>query len=51
MVPEAAAEAETHGSVARLPSTAPVQIGQTLRLAVDTDRLHIFDPATTNRFV
>ena len=47
-VPEAA---ETQGSVARLSSNAHVQIGQALRLAVDASRLHIFDPATTNRFV
>jgi multiple sugar transport system ATP-binding protein len=48
IVPEAA---ETQGSVARVSSTAQVQIGQTLRLAVDSSRLHVFDPATTNRFI
>jgi len=45
------ASAETQGSTARLPANAKIELGQPLTLAVDTSKLHVFDPATTNRFV
>lgn len=48
MVPETA---ETRGSTARLPAHADIHLNEKLTLAVDTNRLHLFDPATTNRFV
>jgi multiple sugar transport system ATP-binding protein len=31
---------------ARLPADAPVTIGEPLELAINTDRLHFFDPET-----
>jgi multiple sugar transport system ATP-binding protein len=48
MVPEAS---ETKGSTARIAPDVHVKIGDRITLAVDTRRLHVFDPATTNRFV
>jgi hypothetical protein len=48
-VPAAASERETQGSVARLPADVRVQPGQRLTVAVDTAKLHLFDPDTTNR--
>jgi len=45
------ATAETQGSTARLPASAKIALGQPLTLAVDTSKIHVFDPATTNRFV
>jgi multiple sugar transport system ATP-binding protein len=42
--------AEMQSSIARLPVDAQVRIGETVTLAVDTARLHVFDPATTSRF-
>ncbi len=44
-----AVEATT--STARLPTDAMVKPGMSLTLAVDTTRMHLFDPTTTNRFV
>ena len=38
-------------ATARLGPTARVGSGDEIRLAVDTAKLHLFDPATTNRFV
>jgi multiple sugar transport system ATP-binding protein len=38
-------------STARLAPTVRVSPGQRVTLAVDTSKLHLFDPATTNRFV
>jgi multiple sugar transport system ATP-binding protein len=38
-------------ATARLGPTARVESGEQVQLAVDTDKLHLFDPATTNRFV
>jgi multiple sugar transport system ATP-binding protein len=38
-------------ATARLGPTARVEPGAPVRLAVDTSKLHLFDPATTNRFV
>jgi multiple sugar transport system ATP-binding protein len=38
-------------ATARLGPTARVEAGEEVRLAVDTAKLHLFDPATTNRFV
>jgi hypothetical protein len=38
-------------ATARLGPTARVESGEEIRLAVDTAKLHLFDPATTNRFV
>ena len=38
-------------ATARLGPTARVETGDEIRLAVDTAKLHLFDPATTNRFV
>jgi len=40
---------ETQTSVARLPAEAKVAVGERLRLSVDPDALHVFDPATTRR--
>ncbi|HET9979397.1 MAG TPA: sn-glycerol-3-phosphate ABC transporter ATP-binding protein UgpC [Ktedonobacterales bacterium] len=40
---------ETQTSVARLPAEAKVAVGERLRLSVDTDALHVFDPTTTRR--
>ncbi|MGH2515808.1 MAG: TOBE domain-containing protein, partial [Ktedonobacterales bacterium] len=42
--------ADTQSSTARLPVTAHVRAGETIALAVDGTRLHLFDPTTTNRF-
>jgi len=47
----AADTADSQVSVARLPADASVRVGKTVRLAIDPDALHIFDPATTNRLV
>ena len=41
--------AETRGSTARLPAQAAVRVGQSIALAVDTDRIQLFDPQSTNR--
>jgi multiple sugar transport system ATP-binding protein len=38
-------------ATARLGPTARVEAGAPVRLAVDTAKVHLFDPATTNRFV
>jgi multiple sugar transport system ATP-binding protein len=38
-------------ATARLGATAHVEPGSQIRLAVDTGKLHLFDPATTSRFV
>jgi multiple sugar transport system ATP-binding protein len=38
-------------ATARLGATARVESGKEVRLTVDTSKLHLFDPATTNRFV
>ena len=38
-------------ATARLGPTARVEPGARVRLAVDTGKLHLFDPATTSRFV
>jgi hypothetical protein len=38
-------------ATARLGATAHVEPGRQVRLAVDTGKLHLFDPATTSRFV
>jgi multiple sugar transport system ATP-binding protein len=52
-----AAAADTGGSVAaaaataRLGPTVRVAPGQRVNLAVDASKVHVFDPATTNRFV
>src|SRR5690349_19938391 len=43
--------AETPGSTARLPASAKIALGQALTLAVHTSQIHVFYPATTNRFV
>jgi multiple sugar transport system ATP-binding protein len=48
MVPEAA---ETKGTTARIQPDVHVNPGERLTLAVDTSRLHVFDPATTRRFI
>jgi multiple sugar transport system ATP-binding protein len=43
---------ESNGAVtARVAPALIVRAGETLTLAVDADRLHIFDPSTTKRFV
>ena len=41
--------AETRGSTARLPAQAAVRVGQSIALAVDTNRIQLFDPQSTNR--
>ena len=38
-------------ATARLGPTARVEPGARVRLAVDTGKMHLFDPATTSRFV
>jgi hypothetical protein len=38
-------------ATARLGPTARVEPGARVRLAVDTGKVHLFDPATTSRFV
>jgi hypothetical protein len=38
-------------ATARLGPTARVEPGASVRLAVDTGKLHLFDPVTTNRFI
>jgi multiple sugar transport system ATP-binding protein len=38
-------------ATARLGPTARVETGVPVRLAVDTGKVHLFDPATTSRFV
>ncbi|MFI5275045.1 MAG: ABC transporter ATP-binding protein [Ktedonobacterales bacterium] len=48
MVPETA---ETKGSTARIPTGVTVKPGDRLNLAVDVNKLHVFDVATGNRFV
>jgi multiple sugar transport system ATP-binding protein len=48
IVPEAA---ETKGTTARLEPDVVVRPGDRLTLAVDTARIHVFDPVTTKRFV
>lgn len=47
----AASDAESQGTIARLPAGAGAQVGQRLTLAVDTAKLHIFDPASSKRFI
>jgi multiple sugar transport system ATP-binding protein len=41
--------AELQSTVARLPATASVRVGERVELAVDTARLHLFDPASGAR--
>jgi hypothetical protein len=41
--------AELQSTVARLPATASVRVGERVGLAVDTARLHLFDPANGAR--
>ncbi len=49
---KAPAGSESNGAVtARVAPSLPVRVGETLTLAVDPERVHIFDPATTKRFV
>jgi multiple sugar transport system ATP-binding protein len=43
--------AELHSTVARLPATANVRLGERVRLAIDTARQHLFDPASGARLV
>jgi multiple sugar transport system ATP-binding protein len=45
-VPQAA---ETQSSTVRLPATARVHVGDTVALALDVTKIHIFDPATTEK--
>jgi multiple sugar transport system ATP-binding protein len=48
----ASKSAETGGAVtARIPPATLVRPGERMTLSVDVGRLHVFDPATTNRFV
>jgi len=48
----ASKSAETGGAVtARIPPSTTVRPGERMTLSVDVGRLHVFDPATTNRFV
>jgi multiple sugar transport system ATP-binding protein len=44
-------ESRAEGSIVRLPASADVRIGQTIALAINTDKLHAFDPVTTRRFL
>jgi multiple sugar transport system ATP-binding protein len=39
-------DAERARFTARLPADAPVTVGEPLELAIDPDRLHLFDPAS-----
>ncbi|MGO8949325.1 MAG: ABC transporter ATP-binding protein [Ktedonobacterales bacterium] len=48
MMPETA---QTRGSTVRLPAHPNIRAGQRLMLAVDTSRLHLFDPSTTDCIV
>ena len=48
MVPETV---ETQGSTVRLPANSAVRIGERLSLAIDSTKLHFFDPATTQRLI
>jgi multiple sugar transport system ATP-binding protein len=41
---------ETKGTTARLDPGVRVRPGEQVKLAVSTDNMHIFDPATSNRF-
>ena len=43
--------AELKSMVARLPATARLRVGEHVGLAVDTARLHLFDPASGARLV
>ena len=47
MVPETA---ETKGSTARLPAGASAKPGESVTLAVDVAKIHVFDAATGKRF-
>ena len=52
MIPELVkAEKETQGSTARLAPDAHVRPGERITLAVDTSKIHLFDPASSTRFV
>ncbi len=42
---------ESQSTVARLSASATVRAGEAVRLAIDTARLHLFDPASGARFV
>jgi multiple sugar transport system ATP-binding protein len=41
--------AETRGSTARLDADSEIRVGQRVTLAVNTGKLHLFDPTTTQR--
>jgi hypothetical protein len=36
-------------AIARLPASAQVRVGDVLALGVDTPKLHLFDPTTSQR--
>jgi multiple sugar transport system ATP-binding protein len=48
---EASSGASSGDITARIGPSVAVRAGQSLTLAVDLARLHLFDPATSNRFV
>jgi multiple sugar transport system ATP-binding protein len=48
LVPEGS---ESRGVTARLGPNVPVRAGDMLTLTVDVDKVHVFDPATSNAFV
>jgi ABC-type sugar transport system ATPase subunit len=50
-IPGALTSSETHGemSIARVPTSARLRMGEAVALAVETSRLHLFDPVSGQR--